>query len=44
MQVKDKETGELVSVDVISYQDYLEEYYPLKGDNAEQNKAIHLDR
>ena len=42
VQVKDKETGELVTVDVISYKQFLDQYYPTK-DN-EQNAAIQLDR
>ena len=30
VQVKDKETGELVTVDVISYKDFLDQYYPTR--------------
>lgn len=45
VQVKDKETGELVSVEVISYMSYLDQYYPTKDhENAEQNKLIRADR
>ena len=45
VQVKDKETGELVTVDVISYKDFLDQYYPTKDNaDAEQNLAIQLDR
>ena len=42
VQVKDKETGELVTVDVISYKEFLDQYYPSK--ESEQNAAIQLDR
>ena len=45
VQVKDKESGELKTVDVISYADYLYQYYPKKDcENAEQNEAIQADR
>lgn len=44
VQAKDKETGELVTIDVISYYDYLKEYYPDEGENCENNAAIRLDR
>ena len=35
VQIKDKETGELKTVDVINYYTYLKTYYPTSGDNAE---------
>lgn len=47
VQVKDKETGELVQVAVVRYWDFLQEHYPLDDKDAavaEHNKQIQIDR